>query len=139
MAIAQTGQYNFMRMAKRGENVTMYTVIAKFIDSVTGMIFLLNCVYRPYYKWENRMMRSLPILGDSVGALMDELVRAAGYNESGLAVQQKIISEICALIHGELKRQHLTSSDDWFFTAHGEEVRSRITNTVLRSLPAQYE
>lgn len=139
MAIAQTGQYNHMRMSKRGETATVFTVIAKFIDSVTGMIFLLNRVYRPYYKWEKRMMHSLPILGAEIGALIDKLIHNLHFDEAGLKHQQEIISRICTLIHNELKRQELTSSDDWFFSTHGEEVRRRIKNQVLRSLPAQYE
>lgn len=139
MSIAQTGQYNHMRMARRGDFATVFTVIYKFIDSVTGMLFLLNRVYRPYYKWENRMMRSLPILGSEVGALVDKLVNAIRFDAEALKEQQRIISEICSLIHSELKRQDLTSSDDWFFSTHGEEVRSRIEHPVIRSLPAQYE
>ena len=139
MAIAQTGQYNHMRMAKRGEFVTVSTVIARFIDNVTGMVFLLNKVYRPYYKWENRMLRSLPILGNEIGVLLNTLVNTSGFDEAALKKQQEIIGEICSLLHKELKNQGLTSSDDWFFATHGEEVRSRIEHPVIRSLPATYE
>jgi hypothetical protein len=39
----------------------------------------------------------------------------------------------------ELKRQLLTSSEDWFLTTHGEEIQSGIQDSFLRSLPAQYE
>ena len=139
MAIAQTGQYNHMRMAKRSENVTVYTVISKFIENVTSLVFLLNKVYKPYYKWENRMMRSLPVLGKEIGDLLFDLVSANGFNDANLEKQQKIISKICALLHNELKNQNLTSSDDWFFTSHGEEAMKRIGHNVIRGLPATYE
>lgn len=139
MAIAQTGQYNHMRMANRGEFVTVTTVIAKFIDSVTGLVFLLNKVYRPYYKWENRMLRSLPILGNEVGKLLADIVSVMGFDDASLKKQQDIISEICVLLHNELKNQSLTSSDDWFFSTHGEELMKRIEHNVIRSLPATYE
>lgn len=139
MAIAQTGQYNHMRMAKRNEFVTVSTVLSKFIDNVTGLIFLLNRVYRPYYKWENRMLRSLPILGKEIGDLLNDLVLIPGFDTAALEKQQDVISKICALLHAELKKQNLTSSDDWFFSTHGEEVMKRIEHSVIRTLPATYE
>jgi len=139
MAIAQTGQYNLMRMAARDEPVTVSTTIARFIDAVTGLVFLLNRVYRPYYKWENRMLRSLPILGAEIGRMLKLLVSRAGLEPDVLDFQQSLISEICSLLSSELKLQGLSSSDDWFFTAHGEEVRSGIQHPVIRSLPATYE
>ena len=139
MAIAQTGQYNLRRMAARGEAVTVYTTIARFIDAVTGLVFLLNRVYRPYYKWENRALRELPVLGKEVGVLLEQLVSQCGLSAAVLAQQEDIVSEICRLLHAELKNQGLTGSEDWFFSTHGEEVRSRIAHQVLRSLPATYE
>ena len=139
MAIAQTGQYNLQRMARREEPVTVYTVISRFIDAVTGLVFLLNRVYRPYYKWENRALRSLPILGKDVGILLEQLVSVTGLSSSALDLQKDTVDRICRLLHEELKRQQLTSSEDWFFSTHGEEVRTRITHDVIRCLPATYE
>lgn len=139
MAIAQTGQYNHMRMAKRDEFVTVHTVISKFVDNVTGLVFLLNKVYKPYYKWENRMLRSLPILGERIGSLLLDLVSVSGFDEAALSRQQEIITEICKILHAELKNQNITSSDDWFFTTHGEEAMKRINHSVIRGLPATYE
>ena len=139
MAIAQTGQYNLQRMALREESVTVHTVVSRFVDAVTGLVFLLNRVYRPYYKWENRMLRSLPILGREIGSLLERLVSVAGLSPETLELQNNTVDGICGILHGELKRQGLTSSEDWFFSTHGEEVRMRISHEVIRSLPATYE
>ncbi len=139
MAIAQTGQYNLQRMAKRHEPVTVHTVVSRFIDAVTGLVFLLNRVYRPYYKWENRMLRSLPILGSEISSLLTRLASVAGIGQDELDLQQNAVDRICQLLHGELKRQEISSSEDWFFTAHGEEAMKRISHDVIRSLPATYE
>jgi len=139
MAIAQTGQYNFKRMAGRGESVTVHTTVSRFVDAVTGLVFLLNKVYRPYYKWENRRLCSLPLLGAEIGQLLKDLVSYSGLTPEVLDAQQRIIDAICSLLHRELKAQGLTSSEDWFFSTHGEEVRSRIQHPTIRSLPATYE
>lgn len=139
MAIAQTGQYNLQRMAAREEVVTVYTTVARFIDAVTGLVFLLNRVYRPYYKWENRMLRSLPVLGSDIAPLLNQLTTLAGLGKDIQEQQQQIIDRICSLLHQEMLAQGLTSSNDWFFSTHGEEVRNQITHPTIRSLPATYE
>ena len=139
MAIAQTGQYNHLRMAKRGEFITVNTVISRFIDSVIGLVFLLNRVYKPYYKWQSRMMRSLPILGAELNTEIDELLLIEGRDTKTIMRRQDRIEKICEALKKELQRQGLTSSDDAFFTAHGEEVQRRIEDSFIRSLPTQYE
>lgn len=139
MAIAQTGQYNHKRMNDRNEFVTVSTVISRFVDNVTGLVFLLNRVYRPYYKWENRMMRSLPILGEEIASLILRLLSLPLIDEDAFENRQVVIDEICFKLAGELKAQNLADTHDTFFTVHGEQVQSRIQHSVIRSLPAQYE
>ena len=53
--------------------------------------------------------------------------------------RQEKIEYICEILKKELQRQDLTSSDEAFFTAHGEEVQRRIEDSFIRSLPTQYE
>ena len=139
MAIAQTGQYNHMRMAARGEFVVVHTVISKFIEQVTGLVFLLNRVYKPYYKWSHRMLLTLPLLGADIGSLIEELVMTTGYDEKALDQQQSIIRKICLMLTDELRKQRLSSAVDWFLARHGESVQSKISDPFLRSLPAQFE
>jgi hypothetical protein len=139
MAIAQTGQYNFPRTVKRGDWVTVRTILSRFTDSVIAAVFLLNRVYKPYYKWAYRKMTEQPILGKEAGALLEKLTALCGMDQNTVGTQQELISEICALIAGELKRQELALSDDWFLTAQGEEIQQSIRDEFLRALPAQYE
>lgn len=139
MAIAQTGQYNFRRMASRNDWVTVQTTLSRFNDAVIALVFLLNKVYRPYYKWAWRKMTELPILGAELSGLLQKLCLVEGFTESTLVARDRVISEICGKLINELHCQHLAESDDWFMTTHGEEIRSKIGNNFLRSLPAQYE
>jgi len=73
MLIAQTGQYNHLRMAKRDDYVTARTALNRFHDHVIAMVFLLNRKYRPYYKWAWRAMCELPLLGKEIAPLLKEL------------------------------------------------------------------
>jgi len=139
MAIAQTGQYNHMRMALRGEHVAVHIVISKFIINVMGLVFLLNRKYMPYYKWAHRMLLTLPLLGAETGRLLDELICEQGFSESSLKKQQDVISKICWYLAEELRHQGLSDSDDYFLARHGESVQSKIEDPFLHSLPVQYE
>ncbi|MDR2357800.1 MAG: DUF4037 domain-containing protein [Oscillospiraceae bacterium] len=135
MSLAQTGQYNLERCARRGDIVTAYATVARFIESAEAMVFLLNRVFRPYYKWTYRAMTELPILGAETGALL----RRAALAGTAVDTVKRRVAEVCALIADELRRQNLAATDDWFLTTHGEQVRQGIADEYLRSLPTQYE
>lgn len=139
MAIAQTGQYNLSRCYARQDWVTFKTVLSRFNDSVIAAVFLLNKVYRPYYKWAFRKMIELPILGEQAGALLKDIAVTSGFDDASYKVLLNDISIMATLIIEELQTQHLSSSNDWFLTTQGEEIQSSIQDSFLRSLPAQYE
>ena len=139
MAIAQTGQYNFLRMSQREDWVTVQTVLCRFSENVMGLVFHLSRVYRPYYKWAYRRMMELEVLGEEVGKRLSELTLVEGFSTAANSERHDLISRICTLLAAELRRQALTRTDDWFFTSHAEELRQSITDAFLASLPTQYE
>jgi hypothetical protein len=141
MALAQTGQYNLDRCARRADIVTALVVLSRFIESATAMVFHLNRAFKPYYKWAYKAMSALPILGKEAGALLDRIARSwdAAAPAAPAASAAPAIADLCALFAAELRRQGLCSTGDWFLTTHGEEVRSLIKDDYLHSLPTQYE
>ncbi|MDR1590269.1 MAG: DUF4037 domain-containing protein [Oscillospiraceae bacterium] len=139
MSLAQTGQYNLDRCLRRGDLVAAYTVTARFIESAEAMVFLLNRAFRPYYKWAYRAMTELPVLGGETGGLLRRIALAGVAEEERSGAIRRYSSEVCALIADELRRQGLVTTDDWFLTTHGEQVRLGIADEYLRSLPTQYE
>jgi len=139
MAIAQTGQYNHERIARRGDPVTLRTVLARFNDCAIAMVFLLNKVYRPYYKWSYRALKELPLLGAEKSLLLLKIAETGGFDDASQSARQQCISDLCAVLIKEIKSQGLSESDDWFFATHGEEVQARIDDDFLRKLPVQYE
>jgi hypothetical protein len=139
MAIAQTGQYNLSRCFKRRDWVTYRTVLSRFTDSVVAMVFLLNRVFKPYYKWAFRRLTELPVLGGDVGSLLERIAVSGSPSPAVFKQNECDINAICTLLAGELRSQELAFSNDWFFTSQGEEIQNSIKDTFLRSLPAQYE
>ena len=139
MAIAQTGQYNHERTARRGDRVTMRIILSRFTEGAMALAFLLAKVYRPYYKWSYRALFDLPGTGATVAELLLKLADAGGLDSDSFYLRRKLILELCEVFTDELKAQGLSASNDWFMAAHGEEVQSRIKDNALRALPAQYE
>ncbi len=139
MAIAQTGQYNFLRMAKREDWVTVRTVLTRFTDSVMGAAFLINRRYRPYYKWSWRALGELPILGSELADALLEISLSPDFSCDELRRQSERIEAICARLLEALHFWEGVRTHTDFFTAAGEELQASIGDDLLRSLPATYE
>ena len=139
MALAQTGQYNHERTARRCDWVTLRTVLSRFTDSAIALVFLLNMAFRPYYKWAYRALKELPALGAESALLLLGIAETGGLDDESFTKRQQYISELCAIFARELRNQELSFSEDWFLATHGEEVSRGIKDKFLRSLPAQYE
>nr|MCR4806919.1 DUF4037 domain-containing protein [Lachnospiraceae bacterium] len=56
---AQMGQYNYIRMLKRGEKVGSEIALAGYMEHTMKLVYLLNRRYAPYYKWLHRGMQDL--------------------------------------------------------------------------------
>jgi hypothetical protein len=139
MALAQTGQYNYMRMSQRQDWVTVQAVLTRFCENAAGIVFLLNRTFRPFYKWAYRKLKELPILGDRVGTLVYELSLIEGFSDDAIRKRHGIIKILCSELASELRRKGLTRTEDWFFTSHAEELQKSIGDSFLSSLPTQYE
>ncbi len=56
---AQMGQYNYIRMLKRGEKVGSELALAGYMEHTMKLVYLLNRKYAPYYKWLHHGMKQL--------------------------------------------------------------------------------
>ncbi|MCR5507708.1 MAG: DUF4037 domain-containing protein [Lachnospiraceae bacterium] len=56
---AQMGQYNYIRMLKRGEKVASEIALAGYMEHTMKLVYLINRRYAPYYKWLHRGMAGL--------------------------------------------------------------------------------
>lgn len=136
MLMAQSGQYNFMRCAKRGELVAANCAEAEFINTAISMVFLLNKQYKPFYKWMHRALLKLPILGVVVYELCADLINAHAV-ESGQKLYERkneLIESICQHIIAELRLQGLSSSSSDFLLDHGPLIQSKIQDPLIKSI-----
>lgn len=144
--MAQSGQYNYARLMKRGEYVAASLAQAEFIKNTISMVHLLNKQYMPFYKWSFRSMTGLPKLKE----VQEKIQKLAtmDFQESAwqgvtresylyqLNKQDKkveLIEEICQLVIKELQEQGLTKRTDDFLENHTMEIMSQIEDSAIRS------
>jgi hypothetical protein len=146
MRAAQTGQYNHLRMAKRGDWVSVRLALSHFCEAAMQLAFMLARKYRPYYKWLYRGLRELPYYGEALAPPLLRLALARDFEDESLRQQQTDIELICeylaAAIRADILHKKVGASaaeTDNFLASLGEQVQQRISDQRLRDLPTTYE
>lgn len=121
---SQAGQYNYYRMAKRGDIVACNLCLYKFITNIMETIYLLNDVHMPFYKWAHHGMKDLKILSE-----LKEYIENIYSNEYNIS---QLIEYISSEIIIELRRQNLTDSTDDFLFNHAAIIHEKINDEYLR-------
>lgn len=146
--MAQSGQYNYSRLCRRGEWTAAFFALQEFMKSTCSMVHLLNRTYTPYYKWMHRSLRDLPILSEIYG-LLDQLCAPFDSRNAWETAQESdfllglintkdsravLIETICQLVIRELERQELTDAHDLYLEAHALSVMKKIQDPTIASL-----
>jgi len=127
MGIAQAGQYNFPRSAKRKEYLAAQYAETRFCADVISLVFLLNRKYVPFYKWMHRSVKVLPILGREVYSGIEKLITCKDHTKKSV-----LIEDISGLIIEALRREGLSDSSSDFLLDHGPVIQSGIKEPRLR-------
>lgn len=131
MQVAQSGQYNFSRSINRQQFVAAHHALDQFIEHYASIIYLLNKVYKPYYKWEHEGLKSLPVLGMSTYHSMNKLVSLSFEESSDHIIYE--IESMCKKLISVLRSRGLTSSRSDFLLDHGPQILSRIQDPKLKN------
>ena len=131
MQVAQSGQYNFPRSLQRGQYVAAHHALDQFIEHFSSIIYLLNKVYKPYYKWEHEGLKRLPLMGRTTHQAMEKIV-LLDYKEDPNHVIFEI-EELCKKLIGILRSRGLTTSKSDFLLDHGPEILKRIEDPELKN------
>ena len=149
--MAQSGQYNYPRCMCRGDAVAASMALAEFIKATVSMIYLLNCRYPPYYKWQFHGLKYLQksmddfVLADVVD-MVEQLVKTddqstawgdnrhlfpASINTSDKKVV--LIERICSSVLNELKKQRITYGSEDFLEAHTYRIMNCIDDVEIKN------
>ena len=125
MNISQHGQYNYTRCLKRNDLVAANQCLYLFVDEVIHLVFLLNRRYKIFYKWSNRALLDLKILGREINKLLEDMVFA----------QNKIpyVRKICKVLAEELRNQKLTNCGSEFLGDLGVDIQKNIDDEFFKN------
>ena len=125
MNISQHGEYNYTRCLKRNDLVAANQCLYLFVDEVIHLVFLLNRRYKIFYKWSNRALLDLKILGEEIHKLLEDMVFA----------QNKIpyVRKICKVLAEELRNQKLTNCGSEFLGDLGVDIQKNIDDEFFKN------
>ncbi len=130
--MAQSGTYNYERLIKRGETGAASLALFEFVKHTVSVIYLLNNVYEPFYKWAYRGMRDLPILSDLEFALTG--LTELGNSRKEAMEKREIIQDIATMITDEFKAQKITTATCNNLDTHAFSIADTIENSELRNM-----
>ncbi|MBQ2781990.1 MAG: DUF4037 domain-containing protein [Oscillospiraceae bacterium] len=131
LLMVQAGQYNYPRCLAHGETAAAQLAVNEFVNAALAVIFLLNGRYLPFYKWQFRALRELPILGDS-GRVLEYLLCTPN-DEDTAQEKQELIEELASKVITALQEQQLTDAICGDLEKHAYSVNDRIGNAELRN------
>ena len=125
MNISQHGQYNYVRCLKRNDLVAANQCLYLFVDEIIHLVFLLNRRYKIFYKWSNRALLDLKILGRDIHKLLEDMIFA----------QNKIpyVKKICKVLADELRNQKLTNCESEFLGDLGVDIQKNINDEFFKN------
>lgn len=132
LLMAQSGQYNYMRCLYHGETGAAQLAVCEYVKSAMAVLFLMDGVYQPYYKWAFRTLRQLPGRGPAADLL--EYLLTTDNSEENREAKYMIIEEIASDIIDELIDRGLTQANCGDLEKHAYSVNDSIAEAEIRNL-----
>lgn len=138
MHAGQAGQYNWQRGILRNDPYVINAAKVKFCTEIMQLIYLLNKVYAPFYKWLLKGVGQLPILGAEIAPLIEKVL--TGQDEttsgpSGWKQQQATMALICQKVSSKLQDLGLSDQKVPFLTDHAPSILARIKDQEFKNNP----
>ena len=131
LLMAQAGQYNYTRCLAHGEPAAAQLAAVEFVRHAIAAIFLLNRRYLPYYKWQFRALRSLPLLGEEAETL--ELLLTTDNGKAMAQAKADMMENLAGAVITVLQDQGLTEAICGDLEKHANSVNDQIADPTLRN------
>ena len=132
LTMAQSGQYNYNRCLKHGETGAAQLAAVEFVKAAMHTVFLLNRTYMPYYKWQFRALRALPLLSGLADPL--EFLLTTENVEDLCETKYLIMEDIAGMVIEALQSQTLTKAICGDLEKHAYSVNDAIADASIRNL-----
>ena len=130
--MAQSGQYNYMRMAKHSGAIHSEIAIHEFIKHSLQVLFLLVGEFAPYYKWQFKTISKIEKVSTIYNKIEDLIMLSC--EDKNIQAKFNIIESISADIVKMLKEQQLSFITSDYLENHSVEVLKNIENTEIKEL-----
>lgn len=131
LGMAQAGQYNYPRCLAHGEPAAAQLAVGEFVRHAIAVIFLLNERYLPYYKWQFRALRTLPLLGTEAETL--ELLLTTDNGKTMAQAKQDMMENLASAVVAALQDQGLSEAVCGDLEKHAYSVNDHIADPALRN------
>lgn len=133
--MAQSGQYNLLRMLKRNDIAAALFSLSRFVESTVGAMYLLHRRYMPFYKWAFHGLANLPDSQHIVEKLQTVLALNLVHGSDIAGQAEKAIEDVCVSMVSLLQDKGLTQNSEPWLMAQAEIVQGQIENPQIRNLP----
>lgn len=103
--MAQSGQYNYGRAVTRQDFGSAQLCLFEFVKNAISMVYLINNVYEPFYKWVFKGMKNLSVL-NSLEPLFLSLIENDN-SQPNYEKKVELIRQISSSIVEQLRNQGL--------------------------------
>lgn len=150
---SQYAQSNYPRMMARGDQLTSNLCVAKAVENVMNIYYLLNGTYAPYYKWKRKGLERISGTS-SIIKILDEIAatpcqgyawKSEVYSPVRLNNEDRMVmlfEKAAGEILDELKKKGFASGDELFLETHIAEVlqgvneKSDVRETLIQDVIA---
>ena len=129
--MAQSGQYNYPRLMRRGDPSGARLALAEFLNAALSMAYLLNFRYEPFYKWQFAGAKGLVAMSDALPYLRE--IACLSTRRDGADIASHIENVAGAAIR-ELRLQGLTEAEGDYLEPHAYSIMSKIEDPEIRGL-----
>jgi hypothetical protein len=131
ITMAQSGQYNFERCLRHGENGAAVLALDTFVRESIRAAFLFRHEYCPYYKWSLKALSELSgmsLIAQSLNYLL------LGSNEgAGLVHKIRAIERVSRFFIDLSKEYGLSTSGSDYLEQHAYQIRSHIQDPRVKA------
>lgn len=131
LLMAQAGQYNYLRCLAHGEPAAAQLAVGEFVRHAIAVLFLLNQRYLPYYKWQFRALRELPLLSEEAETL--ELLLTTDNGPAMAQAKADLMENLASAVITVLQDQGLSEAVCGDLEKHAYSVNDHIADPSLRN------
>ncbi len=130
--MAQTGQYNALRMQERKDNGAVALSILHYVDNALSAYFLLEKKYKPFYKWSFHALKELSTDARKFAEQLESFINS--YMETKI-ISETALDAIAEKIVEKLQKEKISQIQDKWLMTQAEHIQKSIEHAQLRAMP----